>query len=80
MVLEGIDSYVLLGKPVAAEDMKVKCYRCGEVGHIALTGSRPAWAPDNIMGHRLALTNDLVICGCSVHPKLIHSSTQWCIG
>jgi hypothetical protein len=77
-VLEGMDGGpTLQGSPVSFIGAKVRCDVCGSTGVIAMAGPRGTLGQNNIRGKTLALNNDLVLCLCPVHPRLIHDCEEW---
>lgn len=77
-VLEAIlGGPVIEGIGVSFVGAKAKCFRCNKVGVIMADGLRGSVGSLN--GYTIALSNDVVICDCPVHPRLLHSSTSWLV-
>ncbi|WP_062790960.1 PAAR domain-containing protein [Aquitalea pelogenes] len=77
-VVEGmVDGPTLRGIPVSFIGARVRCDVCNSIGVIAMAGTRGSLGQNNIKGKTLALNNDLVLCRCPVHPRLIHDCQEW---
>ena len=63
------------GVKIALEHDQIFCPACKYAGYILTVGPRLSelWN-----GKEVALENDLCICGCSPHPRLIASQTLRC--
>lgn len=72
-ILEGEDTYLHHGIPVAFHGAKVYCPACSSTGVILTV---PPFHPFTIHGKQIALSDDLCICKCSPPPKLIASQTS----
>ncbi|CAD6562097.1 PAAR domain-containing protein [Paraburkholderia sabiae] len=68
----------LAGRDVAHEGDNVMCPACKTTGKIQCDGPREVMtAPD---GRHAALSDDLCICGCEPHPKLVASQQTFSVG
>ena len=77
-VLEAIpNGPVVDGIPLSFVGAKAKCFQCGKVGVIVADGDRGTVGLLN--GYTIALTNDLVLCDCPMHPHVQHTSTAWTV-
>ncbi|MEP9322408.1 PAAR domain-containing protein [Paraburkholderia phymatum] len=66
------------GRDVTHEGGNVACPACRTTGTIQCDGQREVMtAPD---GRHAALSDDLCICGCKPHPKLVASQQVLSVG
>lgn len=56
------------GKPIALEGDKITCRSCKSVGYIICVGPR---IPESWQDKQVALENDLCVCKCTPHPRLL---------
>ena len=63
------------GVKIALENDQIFCPACKSVGQILAIGPR---LTDLWNGKQVALENDLCICGCYPHPRLIANQTLRC--
>ena len=63
------------GSPIALEGDLVTCPQCKTAGKILCVGPR---IPETWGGKDVALENDLCICRCAIHPRLLPSQTLRC--
>jgi uncharacterized Zn-binding protein involved in type VI secretion len=63
------------GSPIALEGDLVTCPVCKTAGKILCVGPR---IPETWGGKNVALENDLCICRCATHPRLLPNQTMRC--
>jgi uncharacterized Zn-binding protein involved in type VI secretion len=61
------------GARMALEGDEVRCNTCGGTGLIQCIGPR---LPEQFNGKQVALENDLCVCQCVPHPRLLPSQTR----
>ncbi|MGJ7915848.1 PAAR domain-containing protein [Massilia sp. LXY-6] len=61
------------GRHMALEGDEIRCHTCGSTGLIQCIGPR---LPEQFNGKQVALENDLCMCQCVPHPRLLPSQTQ----
>lgn len=69
-VTQGEESFEYRGKAVAYEGAEIYCHTCTSTGRIANT---PPYRTMLIKGKQIALDNDICLCKCTPHPRLIAS-------
>lgn len=72
-VLEGEDSFIQEGLPVAFHGAQVYCPACNSTGVILAIPPHHLWT---VNGKQLALDGDLCICKCSPPPRLLASQSS----
>jgi len=68
-------SYTVMGKQIANVNCQVQCPACNSVGTIQSVPPMPTYF--DYGGVRAAFDGDLCICGCTNHPRLLSSLTNW---
>jgi uncharacterized Zn-binding protein involved in type VI secretion len=63
------------GAPIALEGDLVTCPQCKTAGKILCVGPR---IPETWGGKNVALENDLCVCRCATHPRLLPNQTMRC--
>lgn len=61
------------GARIALEGDEIRCDTCGSTGLIQCIGPR---VPEQWNGKQVALENDLCICQCVPHPRLLSNQVQ----
>jgi uncharacterized Zn-binding protein involved in type VI secretion len=74
VVTQSLDSFKILGKPVAFDRASIWCPACKSEGRICAVGPRRRMTMTN--GQEIAMENDLCICKCDPPPKLLASQRQ----
>lgn len=71
-VMEGDDSFIHDGRPIAFDGAKVYCPACNSTGVVRTI---PPHHPFMVNGTQIALEGDLCACMCSTPPKLLASQS-----
>lgn len=60
------------GARLALEGDEVSCHTCGTTGRIQCIGPR---TPEHYNGRQVALEQDVCVCQCTPHPRLVANQT-----
>ncbi len=73
VVIQGEESCLNHGRPLAYHGAQVYCHACKTTGYIC---NVPPYRPMRLMGKQVAMENDICICKCDPPPRLLASQNN----